>query len=45
MPEADDSAPNLITAVQQQLGLKLNPLKLPLDVLIVDRAEKVPAGN
>jgi uncharacterized protein (TIGR03435 family) len=41
----DDSAPNLITAVQQQLGLKLNPGKVRIDVLIVDRADQVPAGN
>jgi uncharacterized protein (TIGR03435 family) len=45
MPEADDSAPNLISAIRQQLGLRLNPRKIPLDVLIVDRAEKVPTEN
>jgi uncharacterized protein (TIGR03435 family) len=42
---SDDSAPNLITAVREQLGLKLNPVKIPLDVLIVDRANPEPAGN
>jgi uncharacterized protein (TIGR03435 family) len=42
---ADESGPNLVTAVQQQLGLKLNPGKVPLDVLIVDRADQVPTGN
>ena len=41
----DESAPNLITAVQQQLGLKLNPGKIPLNVLIVDRALQVPTEN
>jgi uncharacterized protein (TIGR03435 family) len=40
-----ESAPNLITAVQEQLGLKLNPNKVPTDVLIVDRADKVPTEN
>jgi len=29
----------------QQLGLKLVAQKLPLDVLIVDRADKTPTGN
>jgi uncharacterized protein (TIGR03435 family) len=42
---ADDSGPNLTTAVQQQLGLKLNPRKVPLDVLIIDRADKTPTEN
>jgi bla regulator protein blaR1 len=41
----DTSGPNLITAVQQQLGLKLNPSKVPLDVLIIDRVDQVPTEN
>jgi uncharacterized protein (TIGR03435 family) len=41
----DEDAPNLLTAVQQQLGLKLNPSKIPLDVLMIDRVEKVPTEN
>lgn len=44
-PDADDAAPNLITAVQQQLGLRLNPSKVPTNILVVDSAVKVPAGN
>jgi len=44
-PELDDSAPNLITAVQQQLGLKLTPSKVPTDVVVVDRADRVPVEN
>lgn len=45
-PDAmDNSAPNLTTAVQQQLGLRLNPSKVPTDVLVIDRADKVPTGN
>lgn len=42
---SDDAAPNLITAVQQQLGLRLNPVKVPIDMLIIDRADPVPSGN
>jgi uncharacterized protein (TIGR03435 family) len=41
----NDAAPNLMTAVQDQLGLKLNPAKIPMDVVVVDRAEQVPAEN
>ncbi len=45
LAESPDEAPNLITAVQQQLGLKLNPKKIPLDVLVIDRANQTPTGN
>jgi uncharacterized protein (TIGR03435 family) len=44
-PDTDDSAPDLITAVQQQLGLKLNPTKVKVDVVVVERANMVPTEN
>lgn len=36
---------NLILAVEKQLGLKIERQKIPLDVLIVDRADKDPVKN
>ena len=39
------SGPSFFTAVEEQLGLKLESRKAPLDVLVVDHAEKVPAEN
>jgi len=47
VPADTDAAPkpDIFTAVQQQLGLKLAVSKEPLDVLVVDRAEKTPVGN
>jgi len=41
----DTSAPNLTTALQQQLGLRLVSTKVRVPVLVVDSAEQVPAGN
>jgi uncharacterized protein (TIGR03435 family) len=44
-PAADaDAPPDLFTAFQQQLGLKLESTKAPADVLVIDRAEK-PSEN
>jgi uncharacterized protein (TIGR03435 family) len=44
-PPDGAAAPSLFTAVQEQLGLKLESRKGPLDVLVVDHAEKVPSEN
>jgi len=37
--------PTLFTAIQEQLGLRLESRKGPVQVLVVDSAEKVPAEN
>jgi uncharacterized protein (TIGR03435 family) len=43
-PATDDSAPSLFTAIQEQLGLKLEPAKEPVPVLVIDHIE-LPTPN
>jgi uncharacterized protein (TIGR03435 family) len=42
---ASDPVPDLPAALQQQLGLRLVPSKAALDVLVIDKLEKVPTEN
>jgi uncharacterized protein (TIGR03435 family) len=39
------AGPTLLTALQEQLGLRLETRKAPLEVLVVDRIERVPSEN
>jgi uncharacterized protein (TIGR03435 family) len=41
---ADNSAPSMFSAVQEQLGLQLESIRGPVDTLVVDRAVK-PSNN
>jgi uncharacterized protein (TIGR03435 family) len=41
----DSALPSIFTALQQQLGLKLIPQKIPVKMLIVDHVDKVPTEN
>ncbi len=39
-----DAAPDLFAAFQQQLGLKLEPARAPVDVMVIDKVER-PSEN
>lgn len=41
----DSSALSLPAALQKELGLKLEPKKLPLENIVIDSMEKVPSEN
>jgi uncharacterized protein (TIGR03435 family) len=41
---ADPGAPSIVTALEEPLGLKLESGRGPVDVLIIDRAER-PEAN
>ncbi len=41
---SDDPPPGLFTAIQEQIGLKLDAVKAPVDVLAIDHVEK-PSAN
>lgn len=51
LPEATrngepDSGPSIFSAVERQLGLRLKKVKdTPVDIFVIDHAEKVPIDN
>ena len=43
--DATDPLPDIFNAVQAQLGLRLEPKKVAVDVMDIDHMEKTPVGN
>ena len=40
LPPADPDVPNIFAAIQEQLGLKLEATRGPVEVLVIDSAER-----
>jgi uncharacterized protein (TIGR03435 family) len=43
MPAVDPNAASIFAAMQEQLGLKLEAQRAPVDVVVIDRVEKPTA--
>jgi len=43
-PATDQNSPSILTAIQEQLGLRLRPAKLPVGTFVVDHVV-LPSGN
>jgi uncharacterized protein (TIGR03435 family) len=43
--DSNSTLPDIFTAVQEQLGLKLIPAKVPVDYLVIDHIDRVPTEN
>jgi uncharacterized protein (TIGR03435 family) len=41
----DSPLPSLFTALQEQMGLRLEVQMVPVEMLVVDKVERVPADN
>ena len=44
-PKEDTDGPSIFSAVQSDLGLKLTAEKQPVEILVIDQANKVPTAN
>jgi bla regulator protein blaR1 len=44
-PPPDAPGPSIFAAMQDQLGLKLEPKKFPVEMFVIDHLNRIPTGN
>ena len=44
-PSADPAGPSLVTALQEQLALKLVKQRSAIEMFVIDRLQEIPTGN
>ena len=43
--DADSALPSIFTALQEQMGIKLEPAKVPVEMIVIDHLDKTPTEN
>lgn len=44
-PVTLENPPDIFSALRSQLGLRVEPRKIPVEMLVIDHAEKIPTEN
>lgn len=45
LDDPNSTLPSVFTALQQQLGLKLESQKVPVEMLVIDQVDRIPTAN